>query len=217
MKNTTKKLLSIVLALTMIVPMFIMPATAADTAPQLITSTSGYSNIEVHVTTDKDPLNYRIGDKVTFTLKVYADNVHVSVPMLKVSLEGDGNESLGVPKLLKYFDLYPDENGVFTLTHDVISIPGYMRLEGNIYSSSSGSAWAETPNNDRARTIGAGILVNYEEITTVMPEPADFDATWTKRLADLEAVAPRIARIDKVTKWYSSSTLKTAVTRMRTR
>ena len=210
MKNTTKKLLSIVLALTMIVPMFIMPATAADTAPQLITSTSGYSNIEVHVTTDKDPLNYRIGDKVTFTLKVYADNVHVTVPMLKVSLEGDGNESKGVPKLLKYFDLYPDENGVFTLTHDVISIPGYMRLEGNIYSSSSGSAWAETPNNDRARTIGAGILVNYEEITTVMPEPADFDATWTKRLADLEAVAPRIARIDKVTKWYSGSTLKTA-------
>ena len=208
MKNTAKKLLSIVLALTMIVPMFVLPTEAADTAPQLITSTAGYSNIEVRVTTDKDPLNYRIGDKVSFTMKVYADNVHVSVPMIKGWLEGDGSTALGVDKVSENFTLYPDENGVFTLTRNVISIPGYMRIEGNIYSADGSTKWAETPNNDRAYTLGAGILVNHEEITTVSPEPDDFDEVWADRLADLYKVEPKIVRIDKVTKYYSGSSLQ---------
>ncbi len=207
MKNITKKLLSIVLALTMIVPMFVFPSSAEDTTPELITSVDGYSNIEVRVTTDKDPLSYRIGDTVTFTMKVYADNVHVSVPMIKGWLEGDGSTALGVDKYYESITLYPDENGVFTLTRDVISIPGYMRLEGSIYSADGSTRWAETPNNDRAYTLGAGILVNYEEITTVSPEPEDFDTVWADRLADLDAVAPKIVRIDKVTKYYSGSTL----------
>ncbi len=210
MKNTAKKLLSIALALTMIVPMFAMPSEAADTAPELITSTSGYSNIEVRVTTDKDPVSYSIGDPVTFTMKVYADNKHVSVPMIKCKLEGDGSDALGVDKFSKEYTLTPDANGVFTLTETVISIPGYMRLEGDIYSADGTTKWAETPNNDRAKALGAGILVNYEDITTVMPEPDDFDTVWAKRLAELEAVEPKIARIDKVTKWYNGSTQKTA-------
>ena len=209
MKKMSQKVLSFVLALTMIVPMFVMPSAAADTAPQQITSTSGYSNIEVRVTTDKDPLNYRVGDTVTFTMKVFADNKHVSVPMIKYTLEGDGDATH--TKLKKTGTLTPDANGVFTLTHDVIDIPGYMRLEGDIYSADGVTKWAETPDNDRAKALGAGILVNYEEITTVMPEPEDFDEVWAKRLGELEAVAPKIVRIDKVTKWYSSSTLKTSV------
>ena len=208
MKKMSQKILSFVLALTMIVPMFVMPATA-DAAPQQITSADGYSNIEVRVTTDKDPLNYRTGDTVTFTMKVFADNKHVSVPMIKYTLEGDGDATH--TKLKKTGTLTPDANGVFTLTHDVIGIPGYMRLEGDIYSADGVTKWAETPDNDRAKALGAGILVNYEEITTVMPEPDDFDEVWEKRLGELEAVAPKIVRIDKVTKWYSSSTLKTSV------
>ena len=210
MKNITRKILSFALALAMIVPMFALPTAADDTAPELITSVEGYSNIEVRITTDKDPISYRIGDKVTFTMKVYADNVHVSVPMIKCWLEGDGSDALGVDKFRKDYTLTPDENGVFTLTEDVISIPGYMRLEGDIYSADGATKWAETPNNDRARAVGAGILVNYEEITTVMPEPTDFDTVWADRLADLEAVAPKIVRIDKVTTWYSGTTKKTA-------
>ena len=142
MKNITRKILSIVLALTMIVPMFVLPSAAADTAPELITSTTGYSNIEVRVTTDKDPISYRLDDTVTFTMKVYADNVHVSVPMIKCWLEGDGNAAQGVDKYREDFTLYPDENGVFTLTRDVISIPGYMRLEGDIYSADGTTKWA---------------------------------------------------------------------------
>ncbi|MBQ2378732.1 MAG: hypothetical protein II297_10055, partial [Clostridia bacterium] len=209
MKKMSQKVLSFVLALTMIVPLFVMPSAAADTAPQQITSADGYSNIEVRVTTDKDPLNYRTGDTVTFTMKVFADNKHVSVPMIKYTLEGDGDATH--TKLKKTGTLTPDANGVFTLTCDVIDIPGYMRLEGDIYSADGVTKWAETPDNDRAKALGAGILVNYEEITTVMPEPEDFDEVWEKRLGELEAVTPKIVRIDKVTKWYSSSTLKTSI------
>ncbi len=208
MKNITRKILSFALSLAMIVPMFVFPSAAADTAPELITSVAGYSNIEVRVTTDKAPLSYRIGDTVTFTMKVYADNVHVSVPMIKCWLEGDGNTAQGVEKFRKEYTLRPDANGVFSLTENVISIPGYMRLEGSIYSADGTTRWAETPNNDRAYTLGAGILVNYEEITTVMPEPADFDTVWDDRLKDLYAVAPKIVRIDKVTKYYSGSSLQ---------
>ncbi len=208
MKKHLKKVLSFILVLTMIVPMFVLPA-AADTAVELITSPSGYSNIEVRVTTDKDPLNYSVGDTVTFTMKVYADNKHVSVPMIKYTLEGDGDENHA--KVSKSGTLTPDANGVFTLTENVISIPGYMRLEGDIYSADGTTKWAETPDNDRAKALGAGILVDYENITTVSPEPEDFDEVWADRLADLEAVTPNIVRIDKVTKWYSGSTLKTSV------
>ncbi len=206
MKKITKKMLSVVLALTMVAPMFVFPVSADTTAPAVVTSPAGYSNIEVRVTTDKDPLSYKIGDKVTFTMKVYADNQHISVPMIKYTLEGDGSTALGVDKLYTYGTLTPDANGVFTLTTDVITIPGYMRLEGNIYDSSGTTAWPETPNNDRSRALGAGILVNYDEITTVSPMPEDFEQVWADRLTDLDAVAPKIVRIDKVTNWYSTST-----------
>ena len=79
MKNISRKILSFVLACAMIVPMFIMPL-QAETTIQSVTSPAGYENIEIRVTTDKEPLSYRVGDKVTFTMKAYADNMQVSVP-----------------------------------------------------------------------------------------------------------------------------------------
>ena len=147
-----------------------------------------------------------MGDKVTFTMKVYADNVHVSVPRIRYKLEGDGDATHA--KLTKEGDLYPDADGVFTLTEDVIAIPGYMRITGMIYST-NGSKWPETPNDSRDFTLAAGIFVNYEEVYPVASRPDDFDQVWDARLAELNAVAPKILRIDKITKYYNSSSLKT--------
>ena len=206
MKKFKSRLLSFTIALAMIVPMFVLPSMAEDTAPQLITSPDGYNNIEIRVTTDKEPLDYRVGDKVTFTMKVYADNVHVSVPRILYRLEGDGDATHA--KLFKEGYLYPDADGVFTLTEDVIAIPGYMRITGMIYST-NGSKWPETPNDSRDFTLAAGILVNYEEVYPVASRPDDFDQVWDARLAELSAVAPKILRIDKITKYYNSSSLKT--------
>ena len=185
MKNISRKILSFVLACAMIVPMFIMPL-QAETTIQSVTSPAGYENIEIRVTTDKEPLSYRVGDKVTFTMKAYADNMQVSVPSLKYTLEGDGDETHA--KLSKTGTLYPDANGVFTLTEDVISIPGYMRITGHIYTGST--KWAETPNDSRDYTLAAGIFVNYESVTPVASMPDDFDKVWDARLAELDAVAP---------------------------
>lgn len=63
MKNISRKILSFVLACAMIVPMFIMPL-QAETTIQSVTSPAGYENIEIRVTTDKEPLSYRVGDIV---------------------------------------------------------------------------------------------------------------------------------------------------------
>ena len=208
MRRISKRVLSFVLACAMIVPMFIMPSQAEATTVQSITSPEGYSNIELRVTTDKEPVSYRIGEKVTFTIKAYADNVHVSVPMIKYTLQGDGNEAQGVAKMNKSGTLYPDENGVFTLTEDLITIPGYMRLEGDICSA-NGTKWAKVPNDKRNKALGAGILVDYENINTIVPMPEDFDEVWYGRLEALGDVAPKIARVDKVTKYYNGTTLKT--------
>ena len=60
MKKFKSRLLSFTIALAMIVPMFVLPSMAEDTAPQLITSPDGYSNIEIRVTTDKEPLDYSL-------------------------------------------------------------------------------------------------------------------------------------------------------------
>ena len=190
MRRISKRVLSFVLACAMIVPMFIMPSQAEATTVQSITSPEGYSNIELRVTTDKEPVSYRIGEKVTFTIKAYADNVHVSVPMIKYTLQGDGNEAQGVAKMNKSGTLYPDENGVFTLTEDLITIPGYMRLEGDICSA-NGTKWAKVPNDKRNKALGAGILVDYENINTIVPMPEDFDEVWYGRLealGDVEAL-----------------------------
>jgi hypothetical protein len=112
MKKLLQNALSFILVLAMIVPMLVLPM-QAETTIQSVTSPAGYENIEIRVTTDKEPLSYRVGDKVTFTMKAYADNMQVSVPSLKYTLEGDGDETHA--KLSKTVTLYPDANGVFTL------------------------------------------------------------------------------------------------------
>ena len=98
MKNISRKILSFVLACAMIVPMFIMPL-QAETTIQSVTSPAGCENIEIRVTTDKEPLSYRVGDKVTFTivrnneLKKYSLVLEDSQDIQKQTEDADGSEN----------------------------------------------------------------------------------------------------------------------------
>ena len=124
--------------------------------------------------TDRDPLSYKVGEKMTFTVTLVdkdAKNAPVKGRKLVWKLAGDdGAASKG--------EATSDEPLVLTAS---ASKPGFVRLTVNVLDEKGKELKGKTEKFDG----GAGADVT--KIAT-LPEPADFDAFWARQLAATAAL-----------------------------
>ncbi len=126
--------------------------------------------------TDKNPLEYAVGEPMLFTIELYGDGEIISAPFFKYELSADdGSSETG------YIEA---PNGKATIAASC-SVPGYVRLK--VYPC----------DEDKNVISGTGISIfeggacaDFDGITQSYAEPADFDSFWEKQIDLLEAVDP---------------------------
>ena len=127
---------------------------------------------------DRDPLSYRIGEPMRFTLRATGAPADATIRWTRTG--DDGRVERGETSLVtRHSSLVTgDFDGCEATVETALDRPGFVRIvaelldsDGNVLSSFNG---------------GAGAAV--EDIRADKPEPPDFDVFWARRKAALAAV-----------------------------
>ncbi len=154
-----------------------------------IRKTSG-SDKKVSAITDKDPLAYRVGDSVVFSCTLYANKTVASCPEFSwVATTEDGKSYTGKAD---------GDHGKL-----VVKVPatgkGIVRLKVTVLDE-NGKAISEVEQSASYQEPALfSAVVNAAEITAKATEPSDFDAFWSAQTAKLDAVAPNVLSMEKIT------------------
>ena len=159
------------------------PATVKD-----VREVNGSSKM-VYAVTDKDPLEYVVGDDVVFSCTLYSDKNIVSCPKFSWTANTEDGKS--------YSGTADGAHGKL-----VVKIPatasGIVRLKvlaldekGQLISGIQQSRSFNEPCVFSA-------VVNAKNINTKASEPADFDEFWNAQIANLDAVAPDVIFMEKL-------------------
>ena len=161
-------------------------------------------NAWIKGTTDKDPITYKPGEKMTFTL----------------SVQGLDGELPGGEYFLQWTRSGDDgirENGKEPLTakpfvyETKIDKPGFVRIQANVVDK-DGKRYMKQYTGDTTTPEGKAAMNRFErtnravffdggagadiETLKTEPEPKDFDAFWTKQFARLDKVPMKDDRIE---------------------
>ena len=138
--------------------------------------------------TDKDPLTYRCGEKIVFTLTLErADALPSGLDIVWTRTGDDGRQETGK---------VPADPSKPLKVETTLDRPGFVRLYA-ILRDSNGKVWApkgvKVKNERAGGFVGAvffdgGAGVDVEAIRQGVAEPADFDAFWARHKATLAAV-----------------------------
>lgn len=124
-------------------------------------------------TTDREPLKYRCGETVTFTVRAYEQQndtrAAFACPMLRYVLKKDN---------CKYTieELVPCEDGIFTLSC-TLDEPGFCYL--NVFMCDE---YGEIMHDCESFSGAAGFDVH--RISQALGDPCDFDDFWQKMLSE---------------------------------
>ncbi len=136
---------------------------------------SGNSSVKYFVVnTDKDALDYKVGEKMKFEIVLTSGDEIRSCPMFKWSISPEGGEAVsgisagGSGKLELEAEM--DEPGFVLVTVQACD------AEGNIIEA--------------VDKCSAGACAGFGDIMPAADEPDDFDEFWEKQLKRLDAVAP---------------------------
>lgn len=178
MKTTKRKWLLPILVVFLFTLVCVMQISAETISHETLNNLGGAYFVG---TTDKDPASYKVGETMTFNVKLMYGSDTVSVPKFTYSIKGeDGNSTSGT---------VDGGKGEFTVSTK-ISCPGFVRL--------TVSALDESGNEINSNVkFNGGAAAEIEKLVTQMAEPDDFDAYWEKCLAELDTVAPDIYDIKK--------------------
>ena len=131
-------------------------------------------NLTFKGVTDKDPLSYKVGEKMTFTVTLVdkdAKNAPVKGRRLVWTFaDDDGKTSKG--------EATSDEPLTVSTS---LSKPGFVRLTVNVLGANGKALKGKTEKFDGGAGADVWRIADY-------PEPADFDAFWKRQLADTAAL-----------------------------
>ena len=155
-------------------------------------------------TTDKDPITYKPGEKMVFTLTI--EDVEGAIPAGEYFLSWKRSGDDGLVETGKVA-----VTGAPFVYATKIGKPGFVRLQAEVLDK-AGKAYARTFTGDtttpegkaaKARFDSLGKVVFFDggagvEIETLRtePEPKDFDAFWAKQFARLDKVPLKAERIE---------------------
>ncbi len=137
--------------------------------------------------TDKNPLEYEVGEEITFTVTLKADGETVSAPLFVYEIKQDG-------KGLVKRDHVNARDGS-TVIKTTLDSPGFVSLYVAVTSASGAEIKGVSPFNG-----GAGASV--AQITQAVAEPEDFDEFWQAELARLDEVEPTVTIVKDLSEDY---------------
>lgn len=134
------------------------------------------------VETDKDALDYKVGDTMHFDIGLYCGDELRSCPLFKWSINCEGGEQT---------------SGVAAGGSGKISLEATMKNPGfvNVIVHPCLADGSEISGVDYC---SAGAAAGFSEINTIGVEPEDFDEFWKKQLERLDDVAPSASSIELV-------------------
>ena len=146
--------------------------------------------------TDKDPVSYKVGEKMVFTLT--AEDVEGAIPegefFLQWQRSGDDGirENGKVPLDGKPFvyETKIDKPGFVRLQADVVDKDGkqfFRKFTGDATTPEGKKAMNRFENQPRHIFFDGGAGADIETLRN-LPEPEDFDAFWAKQFARLDKV-----------------------------
>lgn len=146
--------------------------------------TAAKSSIKIIGKTDKNPLTYKVGETMTFTVSAISDKMDYSFPAFAYELEGDdGQKSSGI---------VPAVNGTAEITA-TCSVPGYVYLR--VYPSDG----KEKIAMEDTVIFDGGACAGFEDITKSQPEPSDFDLFWSRQTALLDDISAKASKFIEFT------------------
>jgi len=138
----------------------------------------GAADVKLVCETDKNPLSYKLGEKVTFRVSLVSDGKLVSVPQFGY----------------KFYPEYGSEKSALTsgiAGQFVVSFEGLKK---------AGSAYLNVyPANRKGQKMvalscemNASVVYDFYNIKSVFEKPADFDSFWDGKMAELMNVEPTV-------------------------
>jgi cephalosporin-C deacetylase-like acetyl esterase len=141
--------------------------------------------VSVEWSTDKEPLSYKSGDKVTFNVKLLQDGKVFSGKNLKWKRTGDDGKT-------ESGEAVSSAGQSLKITTSAEQ-PGFVRVEIAVLNADGSPI-----KDDKGKPLKfeGGVGIEPEKLTSV-PEPADFDAFWQKQKEALAKV-PMVAKLTEV-------------------
>ncbi len=146
-------------------------------------------DIEIYFvgTTDKNPLEYEVGEEITFNIELKADGETISAPMFVYEIQHDNKGFIEKNHV--------DASSGTAVIKTTLESPGFVKLYVAVTSASGTELKGVSPFNG-----GAGASVY--EITQSVAEPEDFDGFWQTELAKLDEVEPAITIVKDLSEDY---------------
>ncbi len=143
----------------------------------------------VYAETDKDPLQYIIGEEIVFACSLYADKKLVSCPQFTWNANtDDGKAYIG------------EADGSFGKV--IIKIPatgaGVVRLKVFVKDENGALITDVKQSSSYMEPAVFSVVVNADELTTSKQEPDDFDEFWAEQMSKVTAVSPDVISMEKV-------------------
>lgn len=134
------------------------------------------SEINFKCETDKNPLAYEVGDKVTFRVSIIQDGKLVSVPQFSYTYSPD----YGTPETA----LVPGHAGQFVITKDGLDKPGSAFLQVHL-ANRKGVKIASLDAE-----MKASVIFDFYNLDVSYEKPSDFDSFWDGKMEELMTVEP---------------------------
>ena len=113
--------------------------------------------------TDKNPLSYKCGEKITFKISAMNNTVKIACPFIKWEIAGDdGQKSSGLGNCTNVEPL---------ILETTLKTPGFIRLTATAFNADKSAV----PNFD---VLEAGAGADVDKIPYCDTLPDDFDAYW---------------------------------------
>ena len=148
--------------------------------------------------TDKSPIEYKAGEKMTFTLTLEKANaLPKGLDIVWTRTSDDGKKETGKAPA--------DASKPLVLT-STLDRPGFVRIYA-IVSNPDGTPWSpsgETLKKDRSGGYPGGVYfdggaaADLDGIRQAVPPPADFEDFWKRHKATLAAVSMNGAKCEEV-------------------
>ena len=127
--------------------------------------------------TDKNPLSYQIGDKVTFRISLLAGDKLVSVPQFTWQYDTDDGNSKK--------ETVHGMSGQFVVTRDSLEKPGTGHLSVRCVNRKGYPIAALSD-----ASMDASVIYNFNDVTTYKEKPADFESFWNTKITALLKTEP---------------------------
>jgi len=130
--------------------------------------------IYMNASTDKNPLEYAVGENMIFDMSAYYNEELVVCPYLRWKIEADDGFKT---------------NGIVDFTSGVVKVITECKEPGFVYIESR-PAHSNKSENKESYYLTAGAGADIHDLKAVTTKPDDFEEFWEGKMTEIEAIEP---------------------------